>query len=179
MRNRRLRDFGVFGRRPPAGISSIAPKILVPFLRVPKQGVCNGDKSKPHQTRLRVAIISTTRAHHQSSTNCPNMLQFSTRSYTCEYMMQGPSTLASRDPNACPRFPLQMAAARRMEDEHSIYSHKRAHNPLFQRSPGKEQIRRRQIYLRQSKQAGDDKRWASRSEQVKQAARSRCLRPLH
>jgi hypothetical protein len=59
-----------------------------------------------------------------------------------------------------------MASARSAGTENSIYSHKRAHNPLFHRKASEEQDHRRHIFLKKVKESGEDRKWESRSEQV-------------
>ncbi len=60
-----------------------------------------------------------------------------------------------------------MASARKAGNEDAVYSHKRALNPLLQRKVGEEQDRRRQAFLKRVRQASDDKKWESRTEQVR------------
>lgn len=60
-----------------------------------------------------------------------------------------------------------MALALKVGHDRSSHLRKRAHNPLYHRKPLEEQDRRRQAFLNKVKQAGDDRKWESRSEQVK------------
>ena len=48
------------------------------------------------------------------------------------------------------------------------FPYKRAmNNPLLQRKPHEEQDRRRQVYLEKVRQVSEDKKWETRSEQVR------------
>ena len=94
------------------------------------------------------------------------MSQISTEPCIREFPRRRPFPLEPRDPNACPRFSLQMASTRKADNENGSHSHKNAQNPLLQRMAGLEQDRRRQVYLKRVRQTSDDKKWESRSEQV-------------
>ncbi|CAF9914175.1 hypothetical protein IMSHALPRED_001839 [Imshaugia aleurites] len=94
------------------------------------------------------------------------MSQISPPYYNPEFSIRISSPLAPLNPNACPRFSLQMATAETKNDT-SNHSCKRAsHNPLLQRKPNEEQDRRRHVFLKKVRQVSDDKKWESRSEQI-------------
>ena len=104
----------------------------------------------------------------QQSLEEVNMFQISPSSYNSEFSRRKLSPVASLNPNACPRFSVQMASARQINSDTSKNSYKRAtHNPLLQRQSHGEQDRRRQIFLKKVRQVSDDKKWESRSEQVR------------
>ena len=70
--------------------------------------------------------------------------------------------------HACPRFSLQMATSGHTTSDISKASYKRAvKNPLSQRKPDEERDRRRQVFLDKVRQVSADKKWESRSEQVR------------
>lgn len=88
--------------------------------------------------------------------------------YDPEYLIRKPSPLAPLNPNACPRFSPHMASTGQTSSDTSKYSYSLAtHNPLLQRKPNEEQDRRRQVFLKKVRQVSDDKKWESRSEQVR------------
>ena len=96
------------------------------------------------------------------------MFQTSPLSCTQEDLIRTISPLVPLNPNACPRFSLQMASLGQTSSDTSKYSYKRAvNNPLFQRKPYEERNRRRQAFLDKVRQASADKTWESRSEQVR------------
>lgn len=96
------------------------------------------------------------------------MFQMTPSSYDTEFFIRISSPLAPFNPNACPRFSLLMASAGETNSDTSKYSYKRAtHNPLLQREPNEEKDRRRQVFLKKVRQVSDDKKWESRSEQVR------------
>lgn len=96
-----------------------------------------------------------------------NIFQISPSSYNPEFLIRKSSPLAPLNPNACPRFSLQMASAGETNSDTLKYSYKRAtHNLLLQRRPDEEKERRQQVFLKKVRQVSDDKKWESRSEQV-------------
>lgn len=95
------------------------------------------------------------------------MFHVNSRPFTGDFAAQNSSPLAERDPNACPRFSIQMASVRKLGEEGSAYSYKRALNPLLQRKSDDEQDRRRRVFLNRVRQAGDERKWELRSEQVR------------
>ena len=99
------------------------------------------------------------------------MSRTSPSSYNSGYLSGTPSPLAPINPNACLRFSLQkvqMASRGQTSSDTSKYSHKRAtQNPLLQCKPSKEEDRKRQVFLKKVRQASDDKKWETRSEQVR------------
>lgn len=95
------------------------------------------------------------------------MFQASPLSHDSEYLIQKRSSLETLNPNACPRFSLQMASSGQTSSDTPKYSHKRVvQNPLLHRKPDDEQGRRRQVFLDKVRQVSADKKWESRSEQV-------------
>lgn len=68
-----------------------------------------------------------------------------------------------------------MASARKAGTENSVYSHKRAHNPLLYRKASEAQDHRRQVFLKKVKEGSDDRRWESRSEQVRRIPDARIM----
>ena len=99
-----------------------------------------------------------------------NMSQVSTTRFIRDVSTLRLSPLAPGDPNACPRFSLQMASARKAGQENAQYSHKCAYNPLFQKKVGEEQESRRRLFLNKVRQGSENTRWESRSEQVRHHA---------
>ena len=96
------------------------------------------------------------------------MFQTSPLSCTQDDLIRTISPLVPLNPNACPRFSLQMASLGQTSSDTSKHSYKRAvNNPLFQRKPHEEQNRRRQAFLDKVRQVSADKTWESRSEQVR------------
>ena len=95
------------------------------------------------------------------------MCQISTKPYTQDAGALKLYPLAPRDPNACPRFPLQMASARKAVNGNNVYSYKTAGNPLLQRKSSERQDQDRRAYLKRVRQTSDDLKWESRCEQVK------------
>lgn len=96
------------------------------------------------------------------------MFQIRSSSYNSEFSSPNLSPLAPLNPNACPRFSVRMASAGQINSDTSKNSYKRAtHNPLLQRQSSGEQDRRRQVFLKKVRQVSDDKKWESRSEQVR------------
>ena len=96
------------------------------------------------------------------------MLQTSPLSYTPEYLAGALSPLAPLNPNACPRFSLQMAFSGQTSSHTSKCSYRRpVNNFLLQRQPHEERDRRRQVFLDKVRQVSADKKWESRSEQVR------------
>ena len=96
------------------------------------------------------------------------MFQINPSSYNPEFLSRKSSPLAPLNPNACPRVSIRMASAGQINSDTSKYSYKRAtQNPLLQRQSNEEQDRRRQVFLRKVRQVSDDKKWESRSEQVR------------
>ncbi len=68
-----------------------------------------------------------------------------------------------------------MASARKAGTENSMYSHKRAHNPLFCRKANEAHDHRRQVFLKKVKEGADDRKWESRSEQVRRTPNARIM----
>ena len=96
------------------------------------------------------------------------MLQASPLSYTPEYLVRTSSPLAPLIPNACPRFSLQMAISGQTSSDTSKCSYRRPVKKfLLQRKPLEERDRRRQVFLDKVRQVSADKKWESRSEQVR------------
>lgn len=96
------------------------------------------------------------------------MFQASLSSHNPEYLILKPSPLAPLNPNAYQRFSPHMASTGQTSSDTSKYSYNLAtHNPLLQRKPNEEQDRRRQVFLKKVRQVSDDKKWESRSEQVR------------
>ena len=97
-----------------------------------------------------------------------NMLQAIPLSYTPDYLVRAVSPLAQLNPNACPRFPLQMAFSGQTSSDTSKCSYRRSvKNFLLQHQPHEERDRRRQVFLDKVRQVSADKKWESRSEQVR------------
>ncbi len=96
-----------------------------------------------------------------------NMFQISPLYHTPTFMTRMSSPLAPRNPNACPRFPYQMASSEEKIYDRSLHPQKRLpQKPYQQRRPEEEQERRRGAFLTKVRQSSDDRRWESRSEQV-------------
>ena len=96
------------------------------------------------------------------------MLQASPLSYTPEYLVRTLYPLAPLNPNACPRFSLHMAFSGQKSSDTSKCSYRRpVKNFLLQRKPHEERDRRRQVFLDKVRQVSADKKWESRSEQVR------------
>ena len=98
--------------------------------------------------------------------HCDIMSHISTRPCIQDFPRRNLSSLKPRDPNACPRFSLQMVSTRKVGDENKYFPPKYAHNPLLQRRAAVEQDRKREVFLKRVRQTSDDKKWESRSEQV-------------
>ena len=96
------------------------------------------------------------------------MLQAIPLSYNPEYLVRAVSPLAPLNPNACPRFSLQMAFSGQTSSDTSKCSYRRpVKNFLLQHQPHEERDRRRQVFLDKVRQVSADKKWESRSEQVR------------
>ena len=95
------------------------------------------------------------------------MFQIDPSSYTPEFLSRKPSPLAPLNPNAYPRFSIRMAFTGQINSDTSNPYKRATHNPLLQRQSNEEQDRRRQVFLKKVRQASDDKKWESRSEQVR------------
>ena len=96
------------------------------------------------------------------------MLQASPLSYTSEYLVRTLYPLAPLDPNACPRFSLRMAFSGQTSIDTSKRPYRRpVKNFLLQRKPHEERDRRRQVFLDKVRHVSADKKWESRSEQVR------------
>ena len=96
------------------------------------------------------------------------MLQASPLSYTPESLARTSFPLAPLNPNACPRFSLQMVFSGQMSSDTSKCSDRRlVKNFLLQRKPHEERDRRRQVFLDKVRQVSADKKWECRSEQVR------------
>ena len=80
--------------------------------------------------------------------------------------MENPSW-GPHNPNACPQLSSYMTSAFRANPEGSARPRKRTYNPLYQRKSTEEQERKRQVYLTKVREDGNERRWESRSEQVK------------
>ena len=96
------------------------------------------------------------------------MLQASPLSYTPEPLVRTSFPSAPLNPNACPRFSLQMVFSGQMSSDTSKCSDRRpVKNFLLQRKPHEERDRRRQVFLDKVRQVSADKKWECRSEQVR------------
>ena len=96
------------------------------------------------------------------------MLQASPLSYSPEYLVRALSSLAPLKPNACPRFSLQMAFSGQTSSNTSKCSYRRPiKDSILQRKPHEERDRRRQVFLDKVRLVSADKKWESRSEQVR------------
>lgn len=100
------------------------------------------------------------------------MFQISPSSYDFELLVRRSTPLEPLKANACSRFSLQMASAGETNNDTSKSPYKRAtNNPLLQRKTNEAQDRRRRVFLKKVRHASDEKKWESRSEQV----RNRCV----
>ena len=105
-----------------------------------------------------------------------NMFQVSPPSYTFNHMTRKPSPLAPHNPNACPRFPFQMASSEKKVYHKSLHAQKRVPQmPFLQRGPDEEQDRRREVFLKKVSQSSDDRRFESRGEQVRHCSQGALL----
>ena len=96
------------------------------------------------------------------------MFQANSMSYTPENLVRTLSPLAPLTPNACPRFSLQMASSGQTSSDTSKYSYRRPVKDFYlQRKPQEERDRKRQVFLDRVRQVSADKKWESRSEQVR------------
>ncbi|CAD6584413.1 MAG: hypothetical protein ASARMPRED_001755 [Alectoria sarmentosa] len=126
-----------------------------------------GSISQPRASQYGFQLLeienSIVSGFYELSSLCPS-------SYNSGYLSGTPSPLAPINPNACLRFSLQkvqMASRGQTSSDTSKYSHKRAtQNPLLQCKPSKEEDRKRQVFLKKVRQASDDKKWETRSEQI-------------
>ena len=97
-----------------------------------------------------------------------NMLQANPLSYTSESSSRTLFHLAPLNPNACPRFSLEMTSSGQTSSDTSKRSYRRPlQKSLLQRKPHEERDRRRQVFLDKVRQVSADKKWESRSEQVR------------
>ena len=96
------------------------------------------------------------------------MFQVSSQLYFSYQPSLKPPPLGPRNPNACPRFSDSMASVRKEGNDKHIPFPKRAMQKYpVKRKPEEEQDRRRQVFLKKVREVSDDKKWESRSEQVR------------
>ena len=98
----------------------------------------------------------------------PTMFQVGTSSYIPAHSLRNPFPLATRNPNACPRLSDYMATGAKLSNNKLAPAQNRCmQNPLFKRKSNEDQHQRRQVYLKKVRQVSEDKKWESRSEQVR------------
>lgn len=84
--------------------------------------------------------------------------------YIFSFLLPVQSPLAPRDVNVCPSYPSLMASTFKNAEKTCVRSREHR-NPVAQRR-AEEPERRRQAFLKRVKDAGDDKKWQTRSDQV-------------
>ena len=84
--------------------------------------------------------------------------------YVFSYLPPVQSPLAPRDVNVCPSYPSLMASTFKAAQKACVRS--REHRDPLAHKRAEEPERRRQAFLKRVKDAGDDKKWQTRSDQV-------------